>query len=202
MSAKTPRRRGWPRRTGQPAAPHPTTPTGPTAPAGPARPAIIVPDAAQPAITAAGAAQPATAAPEAAQPATAAAGAAQPATAAPEAARPASAAAAEERAALVRACIYVRDRVTSAALAQRLDQALAEVGVELVDPVGERFDATRHEAAGVQHTRETGLVGTVAAVEVSGYADRGLLLRAPVVTVYQAAPVPPAGGDQHPRQAP
>src|SRR5689334_11646635 len=91
-----------------------------------------------------------------------------------------------ERAALVRTCIYVRDRVTSVALAQRLDHGLAEVGVAVLDPTGERFDPSRHEAAGTRDTQDPDLVGTVAVVEVPGYADRGTLVRAPVVTVYRA----------------
>lgn len=90
-----------------------------------------------------------------------------------------------DRASLVRTCIYLRDRVTSTALASRLDQALAEVGVATVDPTGQRFDPSHHEAGGTVATTDDGLVGTVAAVEAPGYADRGVLLRAPVVTVYQ-----------------
>jgi hypothetical protein len=90
-----------------------------------------------------------------------------------------------ERASLVRTCIYLRDRVTSTALANRLDDALAEVGVSLVDPTGERFDPTHHEAGGALATADDALVGTIAAVEAPGYADRGVLLRPPVVTVYQ-----------------
>jgi molecular chaperone GrpE (heat shock protein) len=90
-----------------------------------------------------------------------------------------------ERAALIRACIYVRDRVTSTALARRLDQTLAEVGVTALNPIGERFDPTRHEAAGVETTDDPAHAGTVALVEVPGYADHGVLLRPPVVTVYQ-----------------
>jgi hypothetical protein len=96
-----------------------------------------------------------------------------------------------ERAALVRTCIYVRDRVTSVALAERLDRGLAEVGVDLIDPTGERFDPSQHEAGGTQGTDDPALVGTVAMVEVPGYADRGVVLRVPVVTVYQASGATP-----------
>ena len=90
-----------------------------------------------------------------------------------------------ERASLVQTCIYLRDRVTSTALASRLDQALAQVGVAPVEPTGERFDPSHHEAGGTVTTTDDELVGTIAAVEAPGYADRGVLLRAPVVTVYQ-----------------
>jgi hypothetical protein len=90
-----------------------------------------------------------------------------------------------DRGNLVQACIYLRDRVTSTALATRLDQALRQVGVSTVDPTGERFDPSHHEAGGALPTTNDALVGTIAAVEAPGYADRGVLLRPPVVTVYQ-----------------
>ena len=90
-----------------------------------------------------------------------------------------------DRASLVQTCIYLRDRVTSTALASRLDQALTEVGVAALEPAGERFDPGHHEAGGTVSTGDDALAGTIAAVEAPGYADRGVLLRAPVVTVYQ-----------------
>lgn len=92
-----------------------------------------------------------------------------------------------DRAALVRACIYVRDRVTSRALADRLAAALRDAGITVVEPVGDRFDPARHEAGGATPASDPSLTGTIAAVEVPGYVDRtGRVLRAPVVTVYQA----------------
>jgi hypothetical protein len=94
-----------------------------------------------------------------------------------------------DRAALVRACIYVRDRVTSRALADRLAAALRDAGVNVVEPVGERFDPARHEAGGATPAKDPTQTGTIAAVEVPGYVDRsGRVLRAPVVTVYQGGP--------------
>jgi hypothetical protein len=90
-----------------------------------------------------------------------------------------------DRASLVQTCIYLRDRVTSTALATRLDQTLAQVGVSPVVPTGQRFDPSHHEAGGALPTADDKLVGTIAAVEAPGYADRGVLLRPPVVTVYQ-----------------
>jgi hypothetical protein len=90
-----------------------------------------------------------------------------------------------DRTNLVQICIYVRDRVTSTALASRLDQALEQVGVRTVEPTGERFDPSHHEAGGALPTTDEALVGTIATVEAPGYADRGVLLRPPVVTVYQ-----------------
>jgi hypothetical protein len=90
-----------------------------------------------------------------------------------------------DRGTLVQACIYLRDRVTSTALATRLDQALRQVGVSTVEPTGERFDPSHHEAGGALPTTDDALVGTIATVEAPGYADRGVLVRPPVVTVYQ-----------------
>lgn len=90
-----------------------------------------------------------------------------------------------DRDSLVQTCIYLRDRVTSTALAGRIDQTLTQVGVAALEPTGQRFDPSHHEAGGTVATTDDGLVGTIAAVETPGYADRGVLLRVPVVTVYQ-----------------
>jgi hypothetical protein len=90
-----------------------------------------------------------------------------------------------ERGTLVQTCIYVRDRATSKAIADRLGWALQEVGVSTVAPTGATFDPAHHEAGGATATAERAKVGTIAAVEVPGYVDRGVVVRAPVVTVYR-----------------
>jgi hypothetical protein len=95
---------------------------------------------------------------------------------------------AADRASLVQTCIYLRDRLTSTALANRVDQSLAQIGVSTVDPTGERFDPGHHEAGGALPTDDDTLVGTIATVEAPGYLDHGVLLRPPVVTVYQRRP--------------
>jgi hypothetical protein len=93
-----------------------------------------------------------------------------------------------DRAALIRACIYVRDRTTSPALADRLGTALRDAGVRTVEPAGARFDPARHEAGAAAPCGDPAKVGTIAAVEVPGYTDRdGRQLRVPVVTVFRAA---------------
>lgn len=89
-----------------------------------------------------------------------------------------------ERSTLVQTCVYVRDRATSKALADRLGWALQEVGVSTVTPNGARFDPAHHEAGGSAPTADPAQVGAIAAVEVPGYVDRRVVLRAPVVTVY------------------
>lgn len=90
-----------------------------------------------------------------------------------------------ERATLRDICIYVRDRATSKAIADRLGMALQQVGVTTVAPIGAAFDSAHHEAGGATATGDRNKVGTIAAVEVPGYLDRGAVVRAPVVTVYR-----------------
>jgi hypothetical protein len=93
---------------------------------------------------------------------------------------------AADRRTLVDTAIYVRDRATSKAIADRLAWALTEVGVVEVRPDGGVFDTAQHEAGGTAPTDDARLDGTVAAVEISGYTDRGKVVRAPVVTVFRA----------------
>jgi hypothetical protein len=95
---------------------------------------------------------------------------------------------AKDRATLVETCIYVRDRATSKAIADRLGWALQQVGVAEVAPTGVAFDPAHHEAGGAVATDDPRHAGTVAAVEIPGYTDRGAVLRAPVVTVYRGEP--------------
>ncbi|MGI5241361.1 nucleotide exchange factor GrpE [Dactylosporangium sp. CA-139066] len=90
-----------------------------------------------------------------------------------------------DRRALVQASIYVRDRVTSKALGDRLGAALQEAGVTTLEPTGVRFDPAHHEAGGTTPTTDPALTGQISGVEVPGYVDRdGRVLRAPIVTVF------------------
>jgi hypothetical protein len=93
-----------------------------------------------------------------------------------------------ERRTLVNLCLYALDRARSAGVAEHIERVLAGVGVLAVRPDGQPFDPTRHEAGGVVPTTEPHLTGLVAETEVVGFTDHGALLRAPVVTVYQAKP--------------
>lgn len=90
-----------------------------------------------------------------------------------------------ERKALVQACIYVRDRATSKAIADRIGWTLHEVGVATTAAASGPFDPARHEAGGAVPTDDPRLDGTIAAVEAPGYVDHGVVLRPPVVTVYR-----------------
>lgn len=93
-----------------------------------------------------------------------------------------------ERRALVEACLYAHDRARSAGVAERIVAALATVGVAALRPDGEPFDPALHEAGGTVATDDAALDGRVAETEVIGFVDRGRVLRAPVVIVYQRKP--------------
>jgi len=92
-----------------------------------------------------------------------------------------------ERRTLINTCIYVRDRSTSQAIADRIGAGLTEAGVTTLAPVGERFDPTRHEAGGTTPAPDPTQDGVIAVVETLGYNDRNTMLRNPIVTVYRNA---------------
>ena len=89
-----------------------------------------------------------------------------------------------ERRSLVQLCLYALDRARSAGVVERLEEGLAGVGVDAIRPDGARFDPAHHEAGGTVATADEALDGVVAETEVVGFADRGEVLRAPIVTVY------------------
>lgn len=89
-----------------------------------------------------------------------------------------------ERKSLVQVCLYALDRARSTGVAERIEEGLAAVGVTALRPDGQRFDPTYHEAGGTVATEDDALDGVVAETEVVGFSDRGELLRAPIVTVY------------------
>jgi molecular chaperone GrpE len=91
-----------------------------------------------------------------------------------------------ERRTLVQLCLYALDRARSAGVTERIEEALASVGVTALRPDGDKFDPTLHEAGGTVDTESPELDGTVAETEVVGFSDRGTTLRVPIVTVYTA----------------
>ena len=92
-----------------------------------------------------------------------------------------------ERAALIELCLYAYDRARSAAIAVRIEDGLARVGVRAIRPDSTRFDPAVHEAGGIEATHDASLDGTVAQTELTGFADGATILRIPVVTVFKAA---------------
>jgi len=92
-----------------------------------------------------------------------------------------------ERRTLVQLCLYALDRARSPGVVERLEEGLAGVGVTALRPDGIRFDPAFHEAGGTVATTDETLDGLVAETEVVGFADRGEVLRVPIVTVYSKA---------------
>ncbi|WP_219905573.1 nucleotide exchange factor GrpE [Actinopolyspora mortivallis] len=95
-----------------------------------------------------------------------------------------------ERETLIRLCVYAFDRARSTGVTERLEEGLDSVGVTALRPRGEPFDPARHEAGGVVTTADHTLDGLVAETETLGFADRGRMVRPPVVTVYRLDPTP------------
>lgn len=90
-----------------------------------------------------------------------------------------------ERAALIRLCVYALDRARSPGVEQRLSEGLDDVGVAALRPDGARFDPAQHEAGGTVPTEDPALDGVIAETETPGFADRGRVVRPPVVIVYR-----------------
>jgi hypothetical protein len=90
-----------------------------------------------------------------------------------------------ERLMLIELCLYARDRVSSAAVGDRIDAGLTDIGITPLRPDGERFDPAVHEAAATVSTDDPSLHDLIAETEVPGYADRGVVVRPPVVSVYR-----------------
>ncbi len=91
----------------------------------------------------------------------------------------------DDRRALLDLLIYAWDRAKSPGVWERLAAGLEPLGITVLRPDGEKFDPTVHEAGGVEPTDDDALVGTIAETELVGFADRGRLVREPVVVVYR-----------------
>ena len=69
---------------------------------------------------------------------------------------------------------------------KKLDKSLRTAGLEVINPVDEKFDPAMHEAVAVEATSNSDLDGTVAQVYQVGYAFKGQLLRPARVVVRQS----------------
>lgn len=97
-----------------------------------------------------------------------------------------------ERETLVAACIEACDISAGHPAGERIERALAEIGVVAERPVNVRFDPARHRAVDRMPTREPALDGVVAQTERAGWRDKDRLLRRPEVIVLTAVPAGPA----------
>ena len=71
---------------------------------------------------------------------------------------------------------------------RNLHKELAEVGLERIEAIGERFDPELHQGMMVGHTDDPDLDDTVARVFVDGYTIRGRLVRPAQVEVWNYDP--------------
>ena len=71
---------------------------------------------------------------------------------------------------------------------RKLEKTMKAAGLEVVNPVGEPFDPTKHEAVGTEPAQSPEEDGTVGRVYQLGYTFRGQLLRPARVVVRQYAP--------------
>jgi len=79
-------------------------------------------------------------------------------------------------------------------IARKLEKALADAGIESVNPLGERFDPNVHEAVILTPTDDPELDETVSMVLLIGYRLGDRLLRPAQVAVYRhEGPQSPAG---------
>ncbi|PRZ41649.1 GrpE protein [Antricoccus suffuscus] len=91
----------------------------------------------------------------------------------------------KERTKLIDVLLYARDRVSSPAVASRMDDSLGQIGIQVIHPEpGDRFDAKQHEASATVPTTDKARHGTIAEIELAGYIDGDRVVRAPIVTVY------------------
>ena len=118
--------------------------------------------------------------------AAAAASARKPPTPAPAAGTTPQPAHAQDITPLVEAAAFVRDVVPNESLADRLGAGLAGVGIETIDPTGERFDPDQHHAIEATLPRTPADEGLVARTERVGYRRGTTVVRRPEVVVYRS----------------
>jgi hypothetical protein len=86
---------------------------------------------------------------------------------------------------LALACLQLADSVTSPVLRADIDRALHAAGYQSLDPVGQPFDPSLHEAVERRRTTDARTHNVVAATYRAGWSGRGQLLRSPEVAVYR-----------------
>lgn len=86
---------------------------------------------------------------------------------------------------LALACLHLADSVTSPVLRADIDRALGAAGYRSLDPVGQPFDPSVHEAVERRRTTDASTHNVVAATYRAGWYGHGQLLRSPEVAVYR-----------------
>ncbi len=86
---------------------------------------------------------------------------------------------------LALACLHLADSVTSPVLQADIDRALRSAGYQSLDPTGQPFDPSVHEAVERRRTADARTHNVVAATYRAGWYGHGQLLRSPEVAVYR-----------------
>lgn len=86
---------------------------------------------------------------------------------------------------LALACLHLADSVNSPVLRSDIDRALRTAGYQPLDPTGQRFDPSVHEAVERRWTTDARTHNVVAATYRTGWYGHGQLLRSPEVAVYR-----------------
>jgi hypothetical protein len=86
---------------------------------------------------------------------------------------------------LALACLHLADSVSSPVLQADIDRALRTAGYRPLDPTGQPFDPSVHEAVERRRTTDARTHNVVAATYRSGWYGHGQLLRSPEVAVYR-----------------
>jgi molecular chaperone GrpE (heat shock protein) len=86
---------------------------------------------------------------------------------------------------LALACLHLGDSVNSLVLQADIDRALRTAGYQPLDPTGQPFDPSVHEAVERRRTTDARTHNVVAATYRSGWYGHGQLLRSPEVAVYR-----------------
>jgi hypothetical protein len=86
---------------------------------------------------------------------------------------------------LALSCLHLADSVTSPVLRADIDRALRAAGYQPLDPTGQPFDPSVHEAVERRRTTDARTHNVVAATYRSGWYGHGRVLRSPEVAVYR-----------------
>jgi GrpE len=86
---------------------------------------------------------------------------------------------------LALACLHLADSVSSPVLQADIDRALRTAGYQPLDPTGQAFDPSVHEAVERRRTTDARTHNLVAATYRSGWYGHGHVLRSPEVAVYR-----------------
>lgn len=91
----------------------------------------------------------------------------------------------DHRLELIHALIRLAEQTDNVTIQNGIRNALRNVGVTPVSPLGETFDPDRHEADDATDAPDEAMAGTIAAVVAPGYLDGSRMIRPARVVIYR-----------------